>query len=38
MKILCSAGIEKIMYINDYRNDELVDYFSEIGNVKIIKL
>jgi len=38
MKVLCSSGIEKIMYINDYKNDELVDYFSEIGNVKIIKL
>lgn len=38
MKALCSAGIKNIYYINDYKNDELVPYFSTIANVPIIKL
>ena len=38
MKILCSSGIKKICYINDYHNDELVQYFSKQANVEIIKL
>lgn len=38
MKILCSSGIKKIYYINDYHNDELVSYFSEKANVEIEKL
>lgn len=38
MKILCSAGIKKIKYINDYHNDELVDYFAKQANVEITKI
>lgn len=33
MKLLCAAGITHINYINDYRNDELVQYFSQMTNV-----
>jgi len=32
-RMLLSAGISHIKYINDYRNDELVDYF--LGMMKI---
>ena len=35
MKLLCASGISNIYYINNYRNDELVLYFSEIANVKL---
>ena len=38
MKILCASGIKEIKYINDYKNDELVQYFSSISKVNIIKL
>lgn len=38
MKILCAAGIKNIYYIDDYNNDELVEYFSQQAKVSIIKL
>ncbi len=38
MKILCAAGIKKINYFNDYKNDPLVKYFQSITNVEIVKL
>ena len=38
MKILCAAGIKNIFYINDYKNDELVAYFSKISSVFISKI
>lgn len=38
MKILCASGIKKIFYINDYRNDELVEYFAKEANIEIVKL
>ena len=38
MKSLCAAGISKIFYIDNYNNDELVKYFSEIANVPIYKI
>ena len=38
MKIMTASGISSIKYINDYKNDELVDYFSKLWNVKIEKL
>ncbi len=38
MKILCASGIKEIKYINDYKNDELVQYFSSISKINIIKL
>ena len=37
MKILCASGIKNIIYINDYKNDDLVKYFSVISDVKITK-
>ena len=37
MKILCAAGIKNIFYINDYKNDDLVAYFSKISSVFISK-
>jgi dCMP deaminase len=33
MKLLCAAGITHIYYINDYKNDELVYYFSQMTKV-----
>ena len=38
MKILCASGISEIKYNNDYNNDELINYFAQQSNVKIIKL
>ena len=38
IKSLLASGITKIYYMNDYKNDELVKYFSEISNVEIIKI
>ena len=38
MRLLCSSGIKKIYYINDYKNDELVEYFSQIADVPIEKI
>jgi dCMP deaminase len=34
-RILLAAGITKIKYIYDYRNDELVKYFTKMMNVTI---
>ena len=33
MKLLCASGIKNIYYINDYKNDPLVEYFLEISNI-----
>ena len=38
IKSLLASGIKKVYYINDYKNDELVNYFSEISNINIIKI
>lgn len=38
MKIMCSAGIKNIKYINDYHDDELVDYFAKQANIEITKI
>ena len=38
MKILCSAGIKKIKYINDYHNDNLVKYFAKQANIEITQI
>ena len=38
MKILCASGIINIKYIDNYKNDDLVDYFSKIYKVPIKKL
>lgn len=37
-RILLASGISEINYINDYRNDELVEYFCKLKNVKINKI
>jgi dCMP deaminase len=37
-KLLLSAGISQINYINDYRNDELVELFCKQKKVKITKI
>jgi len=37
-KILCASGINKIYYMNDYKNDNLVYKLSDITNVPIIKM
>jgi len=34
-RILLAAGIKKIKYINNYRNDELVMHFTEMMNVSL---
>jgi len=36
MKILCASGIKNIFYINDYKNDPLVEYFQSISNIQQI--
>ncbi len=38
MKILCASGIENIRYINDYKNDKLVNHFSKQLSIEIEKL
>lgn len=35
MKIMSASGIKEIRYINDYKNDKLVDYFSKLWKVNI---
>jgi dCMP deaminase len=37
-RILLAAGIKEIKYIHDYRNDDLVRYFTQMMNVTIEQL
>ena len=37
MKALCASGVKNIYYINDYRNDELAEYFS-IAEVPVVQI
>ena len=37
-RLLLAAGIKKIKYIKDYKNDELVKYFCEQADVKVYKI
>ena len=37
-KLLCASGIRKIKYIEDYHNDDMVQYFFEQTDVKVTKL
>ena len=37
-RLLLAAEIKEIKYINDYKNDELVQKFSDQCNVQITKL
>ena len=36
-KMLCASGIKNIFYINNYKNDELVDYFAKQSNMESIQ-
>ena len=38
MKILCASGVKYIKYIDDYNNDDLVKYFSQIAKVELTQL
>ena len=38
MKIMCASGVKKIKYIEDYRNDDLVMYFSQVSDVSLEQL
>tara|TARA_B110000967_G_C18839177_1_gene538431 strand:- start:725 stop:1135 length:411 start_codon:yes stop_codon:yes gene_type:complete len=37
MKMLCASGIKKIYYINDYKNNELVEYFFQQSFMQELK-
>lgn len=37
-RLLLASGVKEIKYINDYRNDELVKYFSDALGVPVVKL
>ena len=37
-RLLIASGIDEIKYINDYKNDELVDNFIKQKNLKISKI
>ena len=37
-RLLLASGIKQIRYLEDYKNDELVKYFCNELNVKLIKL
>jgi len=37
MRMLCAAGIRRIVYAEDYKNDPLVTVFAEMANVEIVK-
>ena len=37
-RLLLAAGIKKIKYLNDYKNDDLVSMFCQEMNVELIKL
>lgn len=37
-RLLLASGITQINYIEDYKNDELVDYFARQKNIKITKI
>ena len=37
-RLLLAGGIKKINYLNDYKNDELVEKFKEQCNVEVVKL
>ena len=37
-RLLLASGVKEIKYINDYRNDELVKYFTDAIGVSITKL
>ena len=38
MKILCASGIKDIRFIDDYRNDPIVEKISKVAEVNITKI
>jgi len=38
VKILIASGIKQIKYINDYRNDDLVNYFTNEAGIALTKI
>lgn len=38
MRLLCASGIKNIYYIDDYKNDELVEKFANMMNISISKI
>ena len=38
IKVLCASGIKEVRYINDYKNDEIVNYFADQAKVTMTKL
>lgn len=38
MRLMCACGIIEIKYIDDYNNDELVEYFAKMKNITITKI
>lgn len=37
-RLLIASGIKEIKYIHDYRNDELVKYFTDLLNIPVSKI
>jgi dCMP deaminase len=37
-RLLIASGISKIYYINDYNNDDLVEYFTKEKHIEVIKI
>lgn len=38
MRLLLASGIQKVYYIQDYKNDELVTFFANLKNVELHKI
>lgn len=38
MRLLLASGIQKVYYIQDYKNDELVAFFANLKNVELHKI
>jgi dCMP deaminase len=38
MRLMCAAGVRRIKYIDDYRNDPLVTYFADLLGIVIEKV
>ena len=38
MKMLAASKVKEVLYIDDYHNDELVSYFSQISGIPVRKI
>jgi dCMP deaminase len=38
MRLLLASGIQKVYYLQDYKNDELVTFFANLKNVELHKI